>query len=177
LITSLFACILTAGVVFQGSSIASATDEATPIPLPLPAPRFSEPPQAAKGATLAEQGTTIYFSLCLPCHGDKGQGLTDEWRAQFGQDQKCTDCHPSEGVATRYAFPRAVPALVGTNTLLRFITAKELKEYIQQKMPWWDLGFMNEIQAWQLAAFLLPHPAKRGSRHSHPQRRRWIHCS
>ena len=52
-------------------------------PTPSPAPETSWlilPPIPA-GATQADIGAEIYALVCRDCHGDRGQGLTDEFRA------------------------------------------------------------------------------------------------
>ncbi len=112
---------------------------------PSPTPR----PQAG------EDGASLYASLCLPCHGEVGQGLTGEWKAQFGADQRCEDCHSAAGASAQFQFPAAVPPLAGQNSLRSFVTAAELQTYIQTAMPWWDPGFMTSQQAWALNVYLL----------------------
>ena len=153
ILASLFIVLSAAG--FSLSNTARAADAATPTTTALPAPRETPAPAVPENALLSEKGAAAYHLLCLPCHGDQGQGLTADWRARFGPDQTCADCHASENIPARYAFPKAMPPLVGQNTLQRFVTARDLKEYIQQNMPWWDPGFMAESQAWELTAFLL----------------------
>jgi hypothetical protein len=63
-----------------------------------------EKPQVSTPPTQAELGAVYYWLVCIPCHGDKGQGLTEEWREVFGPEEKnCwqAECHgkrhPDEG--------------------------------------------------------------------------------
>ena len=56
------------------------------------------------GASQLEYGAEVYRLVCQDCHGNRGQGLTDEWRATWAPaDQNCwqSKCHaanhPPEG--------------------------------------------------------------------------------
>ena len=40
--------------------------------------------------TQVELGSSLYYYHCMPCHGDRGQGLTDEWREVWEEDHQ--DC-------------------------------------------------------------------------------------
>ncbi len=41
-------------------------------------------------ATQLQFGAEVYRPVCQDCHGDKGQGLTGEWRATWAPaDQNC----------------------------------------------------------------------------------------
>ena len=107
---------------------------------------------------MADNGALPYWGICLTCHGDKGQGLTDEWRTNgFGEDMNCwkSKCHAPNHPTPGFNFPHLVPAVVGTNTLLRFTTAQDLKNYIKTSMPWWDPGSLSEQDSWNLTAYLL----------------------
>jgi len=130
---------------------------ATPEPTAWQSPRLNKPILPAN-PTMADSGSIPYWSICLACHGDKGQGLTDEWRqAAFGQDMNCwkSKCHATNHPTPGFNFPHQVPAIVGPNTLLRFTTAAELNQYIKTSMPWWDAGSLSDQDAWNLTAFLL----------------------
>lgn len=108
--------------------------------------------------TMADKGAIPYWGICLSCHGDKGQGLTDEWRAAgFGEDMNCwkSKCHAPNHPTPGFVFPRIVPAIVGPNTLQRFTTALELKNYIKTSMPRWDPGSLSDEDSWNITAYLL----------------------
>ncbi len=84
-------------------------------------------------------GAALYGQHCSTCHGDRGQGLTPEWRATWVEGhQNCSapNCHgpnhPSTGfeIKDNYA-----PALIGPDTLHSFPTAAELGDYVAQSMP------------------------------------------
>src|SRR3972149_2738493 len=51
-------------------------------------PRLSGP-GVSSNATQTDKGELVYWGICLACHGDRGQGLTDEWRDAWGEDRNC----------------------------------------------------------------------------------------
>jgi len=66
-------------------------------------------------ATQLEYGTEVYRLVCKACHGDKGQGLTGDWRAQWEpEDQNCwqSKCHALNHPPDGFYMPQ-VPAVVG----------------------------------------------------------------
>jgi quinol-cytochrome oxidoreductase complex cytochrome b subunit/mono/diheme cytochrome c family protein len=139
------------------ASAAPITPTATPGPMPPFSPLLQKP-AAPENPLMADNGALMYWSHCMACHGDKGQGLTDEWRKTgFGADMDCwtSQCHASEQAAPKFKFPRQAPPLVGSNTLLRFTTARDLNQHIQKAMPWWDPGALAQKDAWALTAYLL----------------------
>jgi cytochrome c len=106
---------------------------------------------------MADVGSQVFWLYCLPCHGDRGQGLTDEFRAVYPpEDRNCwtSGCHGKRPYENGFTLPVRVPPLIGPNTLLRFNTALELHDYIRQAMPWQDPGSLAEDTAWQVTAFL-----------------------
>src|SRR5688572_23546779 len=92
--------ILALLVFFSGGwllfSQPSAAQETTATPAPVLTPavtptidRLAAPP-TVENPNQADEGAQLYWLHCLPCHGDQGQGLTDEWRAQYPpEDQNC----------------------------------------------------------------------------------------
>ncbi len=51
--------------------------------------RLAEPTLPANPSQ-ADLGAVVYWLSCMVCHGDRGQGLTEEWRAVAGQeDMNC----------------------------------------------------------------------------------------
>ena len=108
-------------------------------------------------ATQLEYGAEVYRLVCKACHGDKGQGLTDDWRAQWDpKDQNCWQAkchaqynHPSDGF-----FIPPVPKVVG-QPIRNFSTALNLYTYTHNFMPWHDRGSMTEKESWSVTAYLL----------------------
>jgi mono/diheme cytochrome c family protein len=106
----------------------------------------------------ADEGAVVYWLVCIPCHGDKGQGLTDEWRLVFGtEDMNCwrSKCHAANHPPEGFVFPRTVPPVLGEGALARLTTAQELYHVISTTMPWWDPDYVNQEDAWNLTAYLM----------------------
>jgi hypothetical protein len=132
--------------------------EATPtVEVLVISPRMAEPTLPAD-PLLADRGAHVYWFVCLACHGDQGQGLTEEFRSMaFGEDMNCwqSRCHASNHPPEGFEFPRIVPSIIGQGTLKRFVNAAELQKYLYSSMPWWKPGLLTEEESWQLTAFLL----------------------
>jgi mono/diheme cytochrome c family protein len=114
------------------------------------APLPSKPSQA-------DSGSESYQQICLACHGDWGQGLTDAWREEWSEDANCwqSRCHAPNHPPQGFQLPKSVPGLLGPNSLIRFNTAAELKQNILGTMPWWNPGLLTDDQAWALTAYLM----------------------
>lgn len=122
------------------------------VPDDLPAPIL--PPQPVQ----ADLGAEPYYQICLACHGNWGQGLTDEWREiGFGEDMNCwqSKCHASNHPPQGFEFPREVPPLLGKNALIRIADAKELYQVIYETMPWWAPGSLTEEEAINISAYIM----------------------
>lgn len=127
-------------------------------PTPAPTLNWVILPTLPAGAAQADYGAQIFRLACSPCHGDRGQGLTDEWRATWVADhQNCwqPNCHGVSHPPDGYQLPRRVPAVIGPDALERFETALELYEYNRTSMPWQNPGGMSDEKEWQVTAFLL----------------------
>lgn len=124
--------VVCAAFVFGIQSVYA--DNPTPRPTRLPtalpgggmAPAWMTPP--AQGPTQADAGAVLYYYRCMACHGDKGQGLTTEWRAQWDvEHQNCarSTCHGPRHPPEGFTFPKNfAPAIVGTNTLVKYETRR-----------------------------------------------------
>jgi len=131
-----------------------------PAPIPSPTPEVSWLilPPMPMDATEADIGAEIYRLVCRDCHGDRGQGLTDEFRATWDpKDQNCwqSKCHSPPLRPEGFFLPHYIPAIIGPNTLARFEGAADLQEFIQKNMPWHDPGSLTQEEYWQLTAFIL----------------------
>ena len=95
----------------------------------------------------------------MPCHGDQGQGLTDEFRfRQYPpEDANCwkSGCHGQRPYEGGFTLPHTVPALIGPNTLKDFATARNLYDFISKAMPFNAPGSLDPTEYLQLTAFLL----------------------
>ena len=163
-----FACLagmlLLAGLWSTGVIRQYASPQATPTRMP-PTPatnleRLAQPPLASpKNPTQLDQGALIYWGVCMACHGDRGEGLTNEWRAVYGEDQNCwtSKCHTSNHPPQGFLIPRdrLPPAVAGPGSLTRFTTAQELYEYILATMPWWKPASLTSEKAWAVTTYIL----------------------
>lgn len=107
-------------------------------------------------STQLEYGAEVYRLVCKACHGDKGQGLTDEWRAQWAPgDQNCwqSKCHALNHPPDGFYMPQA-PKVLG-QPIRGFGTALNLYNYNHDYMPWHDRGSMTEEDSWSVTAYLL----------------------
>jgi cytochrome c5 len=136
-----------------------ALQDATPTPTAL-SPMSTEKSwilvDLPANATQLEYGTEVYRLVCKACHGDKGQGLTDDWRAQWNpKDQNCwqSKCHALNHPPDGFYMPQ-VPAVVGI-PLVMFNNALDLKEYIHRTMPWHDPASMTQKDTWSVTAYIL----------------------
>jgi hypothetical protein len=135
---------------------------ATPLPGTTPLPgmpmvdRLAAPPTVA-APTQADDGAQLYWLHCQPCHGDVGQGLTDEWRAQYPpDDQYCWDsgCHGDQPYENGFTLPFTVPAVIGDGTLTKYQTVGGLYRYIQVAMPFWNPNSLTAEEYLAITAHL-----------------------
>ncbi len=154
---------LIAALFFTQTALADPppTPRPTRLPTPLPgggmAPAWMTPP--APGPTQADAGALVYYERCMACHGDKGQGLSIEWRAQWDvahQDCSKSACHGARHPPEGFSFPKNfAPALLGTGTLASYDTAQALFNFISTQMPYQAPGKLTQDEYWDLIAFLL----------------------
>lgn len=135
----------------------------TPTPTSLPRPNMNPedrlaPPPTVENPTQADDGAYLYWLYCLPCHGDQGQGLTDEWRAQYPEEEQycwnsgCHGSNPPEPYG--FLIPTVVPPLVGDDGLTRFETMGEVYYYARGAMPLELPGRLTDEEYLALMAFL-----------------------
>lgn len=129
----------------------------TPTPA-MPAPRRLIRPTLPPAASQADAGAQVYTLVCSACHGDLGQGLTDEWRATWHpRDQNCwqAKCHGANRPPDGFDLPRYIPPVVGPAVAGRFRTAGDLFAFIRQTMPWQEPASLQEDEYWDATAFVL----------------------
>ena len=145
-----------------GSPRSLAADaEPTPSPnmgmgMMSPHERLSRP-LISKPPTQIELGHAEYWMSCMVCHGDRGQGLTPEWRSVLDPaDQNCwqSRCHAANHPPEGFQIPRESPLVMGTGALAGYRTATELYEYLRVEMPWSFPGLFSDEKYWELAAYL-----------------------
>jgi mono/diheme cytochrome c family protein len=106
-----------------------------------------------------EIGSNVYYYHCMPCHGDQGQGLTDEWRGVWDEEhQNCwgRGCHSIRDADKTFTIPTVIPSLVGNGSLeIRFSTPEKLFSYLKATHPPQSPGILKDDEYWALTAFLL----------------------
>jgi cytochrome c len=144
---------LTAGFLIQEGTALSASPQTMPTPDRLAQPTLPASPSQA------DLGAQQYWLSCMPCHGDKGQGLTDEFRQTYPpEDRNCwkSGCHGERPYDSGFTLPMQIPALIGPQTALgKFATAAGLHAFIKTAMPFWKPGSLTEEESWRVTAFLL----------------------
>ncbi len=151
------ALILVSGVVQAQNKPPRELPTKTPDPLAVPTIDRLAPPPTVLSPTQADDGAYHYWVWCQPCHGDVGQGLTDEFRAEYPEEhQNCWrgGCHGNSPYEDGFKLPKQIPAVVGKGTLLRYQTMGELYEYVRYEMPFEYPGALNEEEALAVTAFL-----------------------
>jgi hypothetical protein len=140
----------------MGFSVARADP---PAPMALGTPDRLAAPVMPESPTQVDVGRNLYYYHCMPCHGDQGQGLTDEWRQVWEEDhQNCwaRGCHSGRAGEEGFPIPRLVPPVSGsTQTIAGLQTADGLFEYLRQTHPPQRPGALLEEEYWALVAFLL----------------------
>jgi mono/diheme cytochrome c family protein len=144
------------GVLLLLAALSAPAASAQMIPTPqsdrlAPWPTVDPPAQADSGAQ-------EYYQRCMVCHGDRGQGLTAEWRGALDPaDQNCwqSGCHNLRTVPGGFVFPKAVPPLIGGASLTHFGNAQNLFDYLKDNMPYQAPRSLPDDLYWQLTAYLV----------------------
>lgn len=151
------ALLIAASLIQEGTAL-SIDGQSTPLPTLSPFERLAEPTLPAE-PTQADYGAQTYWLLCLPCHGDRGQGLTDEFRETYPpEEQYCWErgCHGERPYEFGFTLPMNVPAVIGKDAALgKFSNAATLNAYIMAAMPYWKPGSLTEEEGWLVSAFIL----------------------
>ena len=136
---------------------ATAPPAFTPAPVVTPTPDRLAAPPTVPSPNQADEGAQLYWLHCQPCHGDRGQGLTDEWRAQYPpEDQNCWEsgCHGQRPYDQGFILPTAVPAVIGDTVLQKFQTMDEVYRYVSVAMPYFFPGDLTQAEYLAIVAHL-----------------------
>jgi hypothetical protein len=117
---------------------------------------FAEPP-LPENPTEYELGRNLYWHWCMTCHGDKGQGLTDEFRGIWVEDhQDCwgRGCHAGHPGDMGFPIPTVVPALVNDAHLASFTSVQELSEFLKATHPPQSPGILKDEEYHDIALFV-----------------------
>jgi mono/diheme cytochrome c family protein len=156
---------LASGVILAGcASFAPPSPTATSIPPTIePTPDRLAAPTVPADPSPAQLGASLYYFNCSPCHGDRGQGLTDEWRQVWVEDhQNCWEggCHAGRPRDEGFPIPTVVPPAYGQGTLANhFADAEALTEFLSTTHPPQRPGALTQEEYRALTAFLLQEEA------------------
>lgn len=145
--------------LFPIASRVEAQSTAQPAPTQVAPTRtpFSNP--TATPPTQGGNGANTFHVYCMPCHGDVGQGLTDEFRnRQYPpEDVNCwkSGCHGARPYENGFTLPITIPLLIGSGALTKFQTAQELYGFIRAAMPFNAPNSLTDTQYINVTAFLL----------------------
>lgn len=142
-------------IAFSNPALAQETPTRPPMPRPT-VDRLSAPP-TVPAPTQTDDGEQLYWLHCQPCHGDVGQGLTDEWRAEYPEDhQNCwkSGCHGDKPYEEGFTLPDTVPAIIGGDSLKRFQTLGDVYEFTRATMPFEYPGVLSDEEYLAVTAFL-----------------------
>ena len=146
--------LLLAGLFFQKGTAGTIQPQITVAPT---LDRLAEPTLPVEPSQ-ADYGAQVYWLNCSPCHGDTGQGLTDDFRQQYPpEDQNCwkSHCHGNVTYENGFTIPKIVPQLIGSGSLAKFQTAANLFGFISKAMPFQRPGVLKETEYYQIVTFLL----------------------
>jgi hypothetical protein len=135
------------------SSTVYAQDAFTPTPTYDP---FAEP-LVPENPSEYELGRNWYWHHCMACHGDVGQGLTDEFRGIWPEDhQNCWahGCHGGRVDDEGFPIPTIVPALVSEGKLSQFSSLQTFEEFLESTHPPQDPGCLDDEQYQAIAKYV-----------------------
>ncbi len=138
------------GAVAGAAPTASATAAPT-------ADRLLEPTLPPQPSA-ADQGAQVFWLYCMPCHGDRGQGLTAEFRQLYPPaEQNCwtSGCHGARPYQGGFTLPNQIPALIGEGALQRFPSVAALDGFVRAAMPRQSPGSLTAEEYDRVIAFLL----------------------
>ena len=104
-----------------------------------------------------ELGRNWYWHNCMTCHGDVGQGLTDEFRAIWPEDhQNCwgRGCHGGRQADEGFPIPTFVPPLVDEGKLAQFPSQAAFYEFLKSTHPPQDPGCLEDEQYLAIVKFV-----------------------
>lgn len=130
----------------------SPPSQITPTPDRLAKPTLPADPSQA------DLGAQLYWLHCMACHGDRGQGLTDEFRALYPpEDQNCwnSGCHGARPYEGGWTLPETVPRIDDPALLDKYGSAEGLFSFVRSAMPRQARGSLDHESYARIVAFLL----------------------
>jgi hypothetical protein len=126
---------------------------------PSPTPTYDplvEPPLSPNPSEF-ELGRNLYWHWCMTCHGDQGQGLTDDWRAVWEEDhQNCwaRGCHAGHNGDLGFPIPTVVPLIIGGGHLSQFATLQDLSDFLKMTHPPQHPGVLKNEEYRAIAVYV-----------------------
>jgi hypothetical protein len=140
------------------STLSALASPPVPEPEPEPQPIDSDRlafPVLPENPTQIDLGSYSYYYNCMPCHGDKGQGLTEEFRNIWVEDHRncwASHCHGGHVGDEGFPIPKYIP---GVKDLSRFTDEQALFIFLKTTHPPQEPGRLSDDDYWSLTAFLL----------------------
>jgi hypothetical protein len=126
---------------------------------PTPTPDRLAEPELSENPTQYEQGQYLYWMHCMPCHGDVGQGLTEEFIDLWPEDhQNCwgRGCHGGRIEDEGFPLPDTIPAIDSSSgDLAKFQSSEEIFDYLHITHPPQHPGYLSEDEYWAITAYVL----------------------
>lgn len=147
----ILAALVVIGILWPLSLSTVLAQEATPTYDPLVEPTLPPNP------TELELGQNLYWHWCMTCHGDLGQGLTDEWRSVWVDDhQNCwaRGCHVGRPGDLGFPIPTVVPAIAGGEKLSHFAAFSDLYSYLRGTHPPQHPGLLEDKEYHAIAVYV-----------------------
>ena len=145
--------LMVGGVFFITTGSQAALSQESTVSPTFDPTRLAQPSTVAPPSQ-ADNGEQIYWGMCSACHGDRGQGLTIEWRSSYDPEMRdCwqSGCHGDDFASNSFKIlPTGAPALVGPGKLTRFSNAFELQTFIHNNMPLFPTGSLTSEEALSL---------------------------
>jgi mono/diheme cytochrome c family protein len=151
----LLSLLILSGIIWQTARAAPSTQE----PYPQPGLDRLAVPVLPDNPSQSDFGRLVYFYNCMPCHGDVGQGLTDEWRLAWVEDhQNCWErgCHGGRQEDEGFPLPKAIPALIQAKKSPTILSEPaHLYAYLKSTHPPQRPGILEDNDYWAVTAFIL----------------------
>ena len=145
-------------LLISHTPVSQANQLPTSTPTPASAYNPLAIPTLPENPSQAEMGEYLYYFNCMPCHGDKGQGLTDAWRQVWEEDHRnCwgRGCHGGYSENEGFPIPKIVPAIILEGDALgRFSNLEDLFIYLKATHPPQEPGRLADEDYQALVAFL-----------------------
>ena len=136
------------------NTLAAPPNPEEPEPQPIDTDRLALP-ILPENPTQIDLGSYSYFYNCMPCHGDQGQGLTEEFRNLWVEDHRncwASHCHAGRPGDEGFPIPKYIP---GVRNLAHFPDEQSLFNYLKTTHPPQRPGRLSDEDYWSLTAFLL----------------------